>query len=61
MDITLIDIAKEDIKDIDKIINNFVSKFANEVVSINALAVCLQALIDKRDEIQKIVEEGENE
>ena len=49
MDIT-VDISQATIKDLD-----------NEVISIGALAVCLQALIDKRDEIQKIVEEGENE
>ena len=61
MDITLIDISKEDIKDIDKIINNFVSKFANEVVSINALAICLQTLLDKREEIQSMLEEDNNE
>ena len=60
MDFT-VDISKETVKDIDTILESFVSKFADEVISIDALAVCLQAIIDKRDEIQKIVEEGENE
>lgn len=60
MDIT-VDISKETVKDMDTVIGSFVSKFANEVISIGALAVCLQALIDKRDEIQKIIEEGKNE
>jgi hypothetical protein len=50
----IIDISKEDIKDIDTVINSFVSKYADEVVSIGALALCLQTLIDKRNELQEL-------
>lgn len=50
----MIDISKEDIKDIDTVINSFVSKYAGEVVSISALALCLQTLIDKRNELQEL-------
>lgn len=50
----MIDISKEDIKDIDTVINSFVSKYADEVVSIGALALCLQTLIDKRNELQEL-------
>ena len=50
----MIDISKEDIKDIDTIINSFVSKYAGEVVSIGTLALCLQTLIDKRNELQEL-------
>ena len=50
----MIDISKEDIKDIDTIINSFVSKYTGEVVSIGALALCLQTLIDKRNELQEL-------
>ena len=60
MDFT-VELSKETLKDMDTILGSFVSKFADEVISIDALAICLQAIIDKRDEIQKIVEEGENE
>ena len=60
MDFT-VELSKETIKDMDIILGSFVSKFANEVISIDALAVCLQAILDKRNEIQKMVEEGENE
>jgi hypothetical protein len=60
MDFT-VELSKDLIKDMDNIIENFIARHREDAVSIGALVVCLQALIDKRDEIQKIVEEGENE
>ncbi len=50
----VINVSKEDIKDIDTVINSFVSKYASEVISIGALALCLQTLIDKRNELQEL-------
>ena len=58
---TIVSVSKEDIKDMDIIINNFVSKYAEEVVSIGALALCLQTLIDKRDELEKFFSNKEDD
>ena len=54
-------ISKEDIKDMDIIINSFVTKYAEEVTSINALALCLQTLIDKRNELEKFFSNEEDD
>ena len=58
---TIVSVSKEDIKDMDIIINNFVSKYAEDVVSIGALALCLQTLIDKRDELEKFFSNKEDD
>ena len=57
---TIVSVSKEDIKDMDIIINNFVSKYAEDVISIGALALCLQTLIDKRDELEKFFSNKED-
>lgn len=54
-------ISKEDIKDMNIIINSFVTKYVEEVTSINALALCLQTLIDKRDELEKFFSNEEDD
>lgn len=56
-----VEISKELIKDMDIIIENFVAKYREDVITVEALAICLQTLIDKRDEIQGMLEEDENE
>jgi hypothetical protein len=54
-------VSKELIKDMDIIIENFVAKYREDVIAVEAFAICLQTLIDKRDEIQDMLEESENE
>ena len=60
MDFT-VELSKDLIKDMDNIIENFVARHREDVVTIEALAVCLQTLIDKRNEIEDMFKEEDNE
>lgn len=58
MEITL---NKNDLKEIDDIINHFVDNNQNETTSISALAFCLQKLMEGRKELEEILEGEEND
>lgn len=60
MDFT-VELSKDLIKDMDNIIENFVEKHRDDVVSVEALAICLGALIDKRNGIEDMFKEEDNE
>ena len=58
MEITL---NKNDLKEIDDIINHFVDNNQNETTSISALAFCLQKLMEGREELAEKFEGEEND
>jgi hypothetical protein len=58
MEITL---NKNDLKEIDDIINHFVDNNQNETTSISALAFCLQKLMEGRKELEEILEREEDD
>lgn len=45
-------IEKEDLEEIDNIINSFVSTYKDKTTSIAAIAFCLQTLIDGYGELK---------
>ena len=52
-----IQVDKHTIKEIEEIIiPNFVSYFANKCTDISAIAISLQAIIDKVDEVKRNME-----
>lgn len=55
-----IGLNKNDLKDIDYIINHFIENNKNETISIPSLAFCLQKLIDGREELAKALEEEDD-
>lgn len=54
-----ITIVKEDIKEIDCIIDSFLENNKNSTISFPALLFCLQSLITARDKLVKELEEQE--
>jgi len=51
-----IQLNKNDLKDIDYIINHFAENNNNETISISSLAFCLQKLIEGREELADALE-----
>ena len=58
MEITL---NKNDLKEIDYIIDHFIENNKNETTSISALAFCLQKLMEGREELTEILEREEDD
>ena len=56
-----IKLDKNDLKEIDCIINHFTENNKNETTSISSLAFCLQKLIEGRKELAKALGEEEND
>lgn len=52
---------KDDLKEIDDIINHFVENNKNKTTSISALAFCLQKLMEGRKELEEILEREKND
>ena len=48
-----IELNKNDLKEIDYIIDHFIENNKNETISITALAFCLQTLIDGKEKLEK--------
>ena len=58
---TTIEISQRDIADIDFFIENYLIHAMNESgMSFEAMSVVLQAIFEKRDELSKILESGED-
>ena len=58
---TTIEISQRDIADIDFFIENYLINAMNESgMSFEAMSVVLQAIFEKRDELSKILESGED-
>ncbi len=55
-----ITLNKNDLKEIDYIINHFIENNKNETISVPALAFCLQKLIEGKEELAETLE-GEEE
>lgn len=55
-----IGLNKNDLKEIDYVINHFIENNKNETISIPSLAFCLQKLIDGREELAKALEEEDD-
>lgn len=55
-----IGLNKNNLKEIDYIINHFIENNKNETISIPSLAFCLQKLIDGREELAKALEEEDD-
>jgi hypothetical protein len=51
-----ITLNKENLEEIDYIVNNFTSIFASKVAHIESLVFCLQTLMNARDKIKKELE-----
>lgn len=56
-----IEINKNDLKDIDYIIDHFIENNKNETISISSLVFCLQKIIDGREELAEALEEKEDD
>ena len=56
-----IELNKNDLKDIDYIINHFAENNNNETISISSLAFCLQKLIEGRAELAETLEGEEDD
>ena len=56
-----IGLNKNDLKDIDYIINHFVENNKNETISISSLAFCLQKLIEGKEELAEALKEEEDD
>lgn len=52
---------KNDLKEIDNIIDHFVDNNQNETTSVSALAFCLQSLMEARDNLEKELENEDND
>lgn len=52
---------KNDLKDIDYIINHFIENNKNETISISSLAFCLQKLIEGKEELAETLEGEEDD
>lgn len=50
-------IGKEDLKEIDNIINSFASIYKDKTTSVAAIAFCLQTLINGYEELKIYFEE----
>ena len=58
MELTL---NKNDLKEIDYIIDHFIENNKNETISIPALAFCLQTLIDGKEKLEEMLEGEEDD
>lgn len=56
-----IGLDKNNLKDIDYIIEHFIENNKNEIFSIGSLAFCLQKIIDGREELAKALGEEEDD
>ena len=54
------EIDKNDLKDIDYIIDHFIENNKHETISVPSLVFCLQKLIDGREELAEALEEEED-
>jgi hypothetical protein len=52
---------KNDLKEIDYIIDHFIENNKNETISVPALAFCLQKLIEGKEELVEAFEGGEED
>ena len=48
-----IEITEQTLKDLDYIKNHIVEKFRDEIADISALAVVLEAIVQKQEEFEK--------
>ena len=52
---------KDDLKEIDNIINHFVENNKDKTTSVSALAFCLQKLMEGREELAEELEREEDD
>lgn len=56
-----ITLNKENLEEIEYIVNNFTPTFASKVAHIESLAFCLQTLMDARDKVKKELGNEDND